>query len=394
MPTQRYCRILRALAIGLAPLMAIPAAAQSSTPAPSAPPPDMMILPPEAAQLPVDAAPAPAQSAPAANPSDQASRTAAEAFSSLGGFGVGPGGGIGALLSPTVGNMPVRASLAFSWFPSEEVHFQPASLGSYREDFAISAPIWQDDRNEWSLSTNLRAEEFQTDAILPTTHQAFPDQLVDVRFGTSYRHEFDNDWIAGVGVSFGSASDEPFHSINELTGGVNAFLRVPQGDRNAWLFTISYSTNAQINIPIPGVAYLWWPTDYFQAVIGFPFASINYRPTEDLTLSVSYALLTTVHARATYRLTPALRVYAAFDWDNESYFRVGREDDEDRFFYYEKRASTGVQYTLGPRTNLDLSGGYAFDRFYFEGQSLNDDGTNRVDVGNGPYVSLKLLFHY
>jgi hypothetical protein len=386
--------ISRAVLASLVLLSAGPAIAQ---PVPLPPPSDSSLPPlPAAVPLPLDAAPIPVDPLPAPSPSapEQPSRAAGEAFSSLGGFGAGPGGGIGALVSPTVGNMPVRASLGFTWFPSEDVHVQPTSLAEYREDFAISAPIWQNERNEWSLSTNLRAEEFNTGAILPTTRQAFPDQLIDVRFGTSYRHEFDNDWIAGIGGSFGSASDQPFHSVNELTAGVNAFLRVPQGDRNAWLFTINYSTNSQINIPIPGVAYLWVPSDYFQAVVGFPFASVNYRPTDELTFSLSYALLTTVHARATYRLAPPLRIYAAFDWDNESYFRVGRENDKDRFFYYEKRASVGVQYTLGPRANLDLSGGVAFNRFFFEGQSLNDDDNNRVDVDSGPYVALKLLFHY
>jgi hypothetical protein len=332
--------------------------------------------------------------APPPNSVDTVTKTAAEAFSSLGGFGAGPGGGLAALLSPTLGSAPVRATLGFSWFPSEPVRDQPTSLGFYREDFAISAPLWQNERNEWLLSASVHSEEFQTGAILPTTQQSFPDQLVDVRFGTSYRHEFDNDWIAGIGGSFGSASDQPFHSVNELTGGLDAFLRIPQGEHNAWLFTISYSTNSEINIPIPGVAFLWVPTDYFQAVIGFPFASVNYRPTEDLTLSASYALLTSVHARATYRLLPSLRIYAAFDVDNESFFRVDREDDQDRFFYYEDRVSAGVQYTLGPRTNLDFSGGYAFDRYYFEGQDLSDSQNNRIDVGNGPYLSAKLLFHY
>jgi hypothetical protein len=290
--------------------------------------------------------------------------------------------------------MPLRASLGFSWFPSEPVRYQPTNLEYIRQDFAISAPVWQNERNEWSISANVRAEEFHTGAILPNTLQPFPDQLVDVRFGTAFRHQFDNDWIAGIGGNFGSASNEPFHSVNELAGGVNAFLRIPQGERNAWLFTINYSTNSQINIPIPGVAYLWVPSDRFQAVIGFPFASVNYRPTDDLTLSLSYALLTTVHARATYRILPSLRAYAAFDVDNENYFRVGREDDRDRFFYYENRASLGLLYTLGPRTNLDLSGGYAFDRRYFEGQSQSDSGNNRVEVENGPYMALKLLFRY
>jgi hypothetical protein len=371
-------------------LVASTVLAQPAAPTPVAPPVDPM--PAQATPLPGIEEPGPGP-APA-TPEPAPPKAAGEAFSSLGGFSAGPGGGVGALLSPTVGNMPVRASLAVTWFPPEAVHFQATTLGVYREDFSLSAPIWQDDRNEWSLSTNLRSEEFHTGAILPTTQQAFPDQLVDVRFGTSFRHQFDNDWIAGIGGSFGSASDQPFHGVNELTAGVNAFLRVPQGDHNAWLFTLSYSTNSQINVPIPGVAYLWVPSDCFQAVIGFPFASLNYRPTEDLTLSLSYALLTTIHARATYRLAPRLRVYTAFDWDNESYFRVGREDDRDRFFYYEKRLSAGVQYSLSPRMNLDLSGGYAFDRFFFEGQSLTDRDNNRIDIGDGPYVSLKLLFHY
>jgi hypothetical protein len=290
--------------------------------------------------------------------------------------------------------MPTRASLGFSWLPAEPVHYQPTSLTEYREDFAIAAPIWQNHTNEWSISTNVRAEEFNTRAILLDSQQSFPDQLVDVRFGTSFRHQFDNDWIAGIGGSFGSASNEPFHSINELTAGVNAFLRIPQGEHNAWLFTLNYSTNSQINVPIPGVAYLWVPSQYFQAVIGFPFASVNYRPTDDLTLSASYALLTTFHARVTYRLWQPLKAYAALDFDNENYYLVPREDDRDRFFYYDKRVSAGLQYTFNQRTTLDFSGGYEFQRLYFQGQSLSDRSFDRIEVEGGAYLALKLLFRY
>jgi hypothetical protein len=349
---------------------------------------------PQPVQPTLEPAPAPVEPAPPPAPPQDPGKSASETFSSLGGFGVGPGGGLGALLSPTVGNMPVRASLGFSWLPAEDVHNQATNFTEYREDFAISAPIWQNYCNEWSLSTNVRSEEFRTGAVLTNTDQSFPDQLVDVRFGTAYRHEFDNDWIAGVGGSFGSASNEPFHGVNELTVGVNAFLRIPQGEHNAWLFTINYSTTSQINIPIPGIAYLWAPSPNFQAVIGFPFASVNYQPIDDLTLSASYALLTTFHARATYRICKPVRVYAALDFDNESYFLVPREDDQDRFFYYDKRVSTGVQYAFGPNLSLDFSGGYEFQRMYFEGQNQNDRGFDRIDVDAGAYVGLKLLFRY
>ena len=145
-----------------------------------------------------------------------------------------------------------------------------------------------------------------------------------------------------------------------------------------------------MNIPIPGVAFLYAPSECFQATIGFPFASVVYRPVDDLTLQLSYALVRTVHAKATYRLWPGLCLYGAFDWGNESYFLAERLDERDRFFYYDTRASAGVQWRLARGWSLDLAGGYVFDRFYFEGISFSDRNHNRVDVGDGPFVSLRL----
>ena len=134
--------------------------------------------------------------------------------------------------------------------------------------------------------------------------------------------------------------------------------------------------------------------DWFQATIGFPMASVVYRPMDDLTLQLSYALLTTVHARAIYRVAPALRVYAAFDMDNESYFPADRLDSRDRLFYYDDRFTGGAQLVLGRHANLDLSGGYVFDRYYFEGRSFRDRNFNRIDVGAGPFAGLQFNVHW
>jgi hypothetical protein len=38
---------------------------------------------------------------------------------------------------------------------------------------------------------------------------------------------------------------------------------------------------------------------------------------------------------------------------------------------------------------LDCGGGYVFDRFYFEGQSFRDSRFNRIDVGDGPFVTCR-----
>lgn len=298
--------------------------------------------------------------------------------------------------SPLNGPMPTRINYQATWFPNEPVAGQPTHLGYVQQGLSAAAPIWQDGCDLLSASANVRAETFSTGAILPTTGERFPSDLYDVRFGTAYQHTFDNGWIGGANVSVGSASDLPFDGLREMTLGATASLRVPQGERNAWLFSLNYSTNSQVlyNIPIPGVAYFYNPNDWFQATIGFPFAGMTYRPTDDLTLQLSYALLTNIHAKAIYRLAPAVRVYGGFDWNSESYLRAERQEDTDRFDYEYKQVGGGVQVLLSHNADLDFSSGYDFDRFYFEGTSFSDQNRNRVDVGDGPFVGARLSFRY
>jgi hypothetical protein len=303
---------------------------------------------------------------------------------------------MGSWMNPLVGHMQDRADYRVIWFPNEPVAGQPTNLGYVQQDLSLALPCWQDCANEWSFTAHVHNESFHTGAVLPTTGMPFPQELWDVRLGSTYRHLFDNGWIAGGTVSVGSASDKPFDSVNEVSASATGFLRVPQGEHNAWLFSLNYSTNSQVlaNIPIPGVAFLWAPSPQFQATVGFPFADINYRPTEDLTLQLSYALLTNVHAKAIYRVAPAWRVYGGFDWNTENYFLAERLDDRDRFFYYDKRLTAGVKWVVGPHADLDLSAGYDFDRFYFEGRQLSDSHNNRVDVGDGPFVGLNFQMKY
>jgi hypothetical protein len=288
--------------------------------------------------------------------------------------------------SADVGHTPYRADYRVTGYPDQPVSGQPTNLGMLRQDLTLSSPIWQCSPDEWSMSVHVRNELFHTRAVFPDTLQPFPDELWDVRLGTTYRHLFDNGWVAGGTVSVGSASDKPFNSINEMTAGVNGFLRIPQGENNAWLFTLSYSSNSELPFPIPGVAFIWQPSDQLHMNIGLPF-QVMYRPCDDLTLDFSYMLLTSVRARATYRVQPTLRVYGGYEFTNESYLPADRLDDRDRLFYYDQRAVGGVQYIVSRSATLDLSGGYAFDRYYFEGTSISDHNHNRIDIGDGGFLS-------
>jgi hypothetical protein len=80
-----------------------------------------------------------------------------------------------------------------------------------------------------------------------------------------------------------------------------------------------------------------------------------------------------------------LRVHAGFDWDNDWYLRADRQQTSHGLFYYEKRLTGGIRFDL-KHVGFEVSGGYAFDRFYFEGYSYSHRNENRIDIHNGPFV--------
>ena len=53
-----------------------------------------------------------------------------------------------------------------------------------------------------------------------------------------------------------------------------------------------------------------------------------------------------------------------------------------------------MRLDFGRRCAIDLSGGYAFDRYYFEGHSFSDTHRNRVDVEDGPFASLMVELRF
>ena len=273
-------------------LLLVPVAIYAQTPPPAPSVPD--------ASTPADVFPPPRTVAedPSSPAAPEAAPPPALSFDGPGdlmGGRMGMMGGLGA-----VGPMPALFSYRATWFPTEPVTGQATHLGYEQQDLSLAVPLWQDGCDRISASANVHAETFDTGAILPTTDERFPSELYDVRLGTAYQHMFDNGWVGGANVSVGSASDHPFDGIRDMTLGATASLRVPQDERNAWLFSLNYSTNSQVlyNIPIPGVAYFYNPTDWFQAMVGFPFANMTLRPTDDLSFQFSYALLTNIHAKA------------------------------------------------------------------------------------------------
>lgn len=297
------------------------------------------------------------------------------------------------MLDPVLGRQIARSEYRITYYPDERVDEQPAELGLIQHRFSLAGPLGQTSRDEWTASASVRLQDYDTRAVLPDTGERFPGELWDVRVGASYRHKFENGWIAGASVTVGSASDEPFASEDELVVRAVGLLRLPHGERNAWLFTLLYTSDEEYltglrGVPIPGIAYQYAPSDRFLAIIGVPFSSIEYRPLETLTLEASYFPVRRVRARATYELFRPLRLYAGFDWDNEHHFRADRGDKDDKLYYYEKRLTAGVRFDLR-HAGVEVSGGRAFDRFYFEGEGYADRHDHRIDVNDGWFAAVR-----
>jgi hypothetical protein len=301
-------------------------------------------------------------------------------------------------LTPTLGQLQLRADFRETYYPDERVRQQGTELKIFEERGGLFFPIWQNATDELSFSGSVRYQELDTGntpAILPGGQVQLPGDLWEIKFGPTYRHKFDNGWIAGLNVTVGSASNQPFHSMDEVTARATAFLRVPQGERNAWIFTLNYSNYSEYfaGLPVPGIDFLYSPNDNFTLVFGFPFTSLEWKPFEKLTVQINYVPVRTVIAKVTYEIFQPLRVWAGFDWDDDWYLRANRTDTGDRLFYYEKRITGGIRFDLR-HVGFEVSGGYAFDRFYFEGDKYSERNDNRIDIHSGPFVIGKISLRF
>jgi len=300
-------------------------------------------------------------------------------------------------VDPTLGKMMGRGDYRVTFYSDERVEGQNTRLDLTQHNFTLVTPLYQDSSDEWAVSARLRYQNYDTRARLPDSGQRLPEELYDARAGLSYRHTVANQWTLGGSLTVGSASDKPFQSEDELIVHATGLLRVPSGARDAWLFSLTYASDVEIlhmrHIPIPGVAYLYWPSDTFKAVIGFPFTSVEYKPFKPLTLEASYFPVRTVRARATYVIFAPLRVFLGFDSDHDNYYLADRGDKDDKLFYYEKRVTGGMRFDLR-HVGIELTGGYVFDRYYFEGERYSERNENRFNVHDGTFVAARLSFRW
>ncbi|VTR94118.1 Uncharacterized protein OS=Desulfarculus baarsii (strain ATCC 33931 / DSM 2075 / VKM B-1802 / 2st14) GN=Deba_0018 PE=4 SV=1 [Gemmata massiliana] len=312
-----------------------------------------------------------------------------------------PGGGISPALRSTLdalgASVGVPDGFGYSWSPRAPVRGQRASMGLSNYQFGLTLPVHSSDDDLVFADVSARVLDIRTDALLPTDRVRFPRALWDVQAGGGYVGQFDADWSWGATLNVGSASDRPFNTLGEMTLSALAFVRRADSDRNGngWLFYVVSTSNGQLgrNIPVPGAAYEFH-TDRLTAVVGFPFISVDYRPTRAWQFEFNYGALTDVLARASYYPADQVRLFSAFEWTNQAWFRAGRAGQHRQLFYYEKRIEAGFGWRVHQNVDFSLTPGFAFDRLFVESRGLGFRGRNRTDLAPARFLALQFELKY
>lgn len=277
------------------------------------------------------------------------------------------------------------------WIPQQDLKNQPADLAMNGEELEFAFPVRIDADGIWLAMGAVQRLEISTSAVLPDSGLPVPDQLWDIEVGTMHLRKLANGGRAGVMLRVGSPSDQPFGDLRDMTVTLLGFLMVPSGPRDAWSFSLFYSPTGQIIWPIPGVAYVWRPNDQFQANLGIPF-SLEYRPTETLTITAAYRPLNHVQVLVRQALGESWSIYGGYRTVNKTFLLADRLDHRERTYIFDHRLMLGTQLELGRGWSLDVSAAYVFDRQMFQARKFSGSRRDELRIDPGVAGTIQLLW--
>ncbi|MFM9195155.1 MAG: hypothetical protein ACKOWG_05335 [Planctomycetia bacterium] len=294
--------------------------------------------------------------------------------------------------SPFGSSAPV--SIGAFWAPAVAVDSQHADLAMNAQFARVAMPIVKPVEGEpiWIGIAKFGRLELATDAILPDSQVPVPDQLWLVETGFMHIRPLDGGGTLGGSFVFGSASDRPYAAFRDLTLMTVGFWNTPaRNKRDEWSVSLFYSPTSQLPYPLPGLAYVWRPSDTFEAKLGVPPA-VEWRPTPDWTFSANYFPLVNFNAVARRRLNEDLSLLAYYRSDTEIYFLADRRQDDQRFYVFDQRAAVGLERALSRGFMLEATASYIFSRELFQGTNFSSNRTDVVQFAPGLGLSVQLLW--
>jgi Domain of unknown function (DUF6268) len=278
-----------------------------------------------------------------------------------------------------------------SGMPVQNLRSQPGDWSQSGEQIKLAAPIYiaPDGGNLWLTTGTVDHISIHSGARLPDSQRPVPDDLWNIDGGVMNVRDLDNGWKTVAILTVGSASDKPFASLRDMTVTAIGSLEVPYRERDAWSFSVFYSPTSQLPFPLPGVAYVWRPSDRLKANLGIPF-SLQYQPTENFSLFASYFPLTNANILARQKMSDRWSLYAGYQVVNETYWLADRTERNELFFLFDQRLTLGLQRKLFGGVSIDLSVGYAFDRGVFQAVGFSDNRRDEITIDSGAFGAVQL----
>lgn len=297
---------------------------------------------------------------------------------------------------------PLRVEYAPKfWFPVD-VAGQDDRFRALGQDLSISIPLYQADDRKWLLTPRVGVIQSEASARLPRSRDAwdprtrpFPADLWNLQLGTAVERRLTNGWTVGGNVVIGSASDRPFAALDDCMAIANLFIRIPAGERSAWRLYVNYNSARDFagGAPLPGVGYEFELESAFRGTAGFPLSDWRWQALEWLRFSGMYMFPHVVRTELAAPLG-GWEAFTGYDWNNEAFYLYDRRDDDDALRYYEQRVKLGLRAPrlFDGKLLVELEGGYAFQRYWFEGEDIGDRHRGALDLSDGPYARVQLRF--
>ena len=282
---------------------------------------------------------------------------------------------------------PFRTRL--SWLPASTLKSGAGSVMLQDSQMDLAFPLRFESDGIWLGMLGLQSLAVDMDGVPANVAAPLPDRFWDLELGVMRIKQWEGGNQSGAMIRVGSPSDQPYSALRDMTVSCLAFLRVPDGEHNAWEFSLFYSPTGQVVFPLPGLAYRWNPDETLQVQIGVP-ASFTYRPTDDWLFRGSYRPLNQVQLEAVRRVGESWEGFARFDTISEAFFQADRIADRERTYFFDQRLSLGVRRRLLRGWSLEAHAAYVFDRKIFDGESFSRDRHNVMSldptVGGGVSV--------
>jgi hypothetical protein len=299
------------------------------------------------------------------------------------------------LMSIASGGFPTSDSLSYQ-FHDAPAHPEgsPINIEQHEDgQFIVS----QTSTQTWTVRERFGEFNLSAPVVIPQTNLSIPTQLWSLEGGVGYARHLQAGRSWGASFTTGSDSDRLFYTINETVFQANVNYRLPSGDRNAWLFFLSYSNNRHFlnNIPLPGFGYFFdIPKDHLKGAVGFPFLTLLYTPLPRWSGSLSVFGPDRVNSEIDYVVAGPVRLYGGFDWGQLEWERANRDNNSNRLFFDRKRLMLGVRSPIPWGFSLDVSGGREFDRKFYENTSASTSGVPYASLPSAWYFETKVTLKF